>query len=252
MDLDPEKVQEARAAGWDVVQGDITSLDVERAVRFVVLDNVLEHLPTLEDVRATLRVAVRAATDFVYVRHPSFEDEWYLRELGLKQYWTDWTGHPMHLKLTDLAALFQEFGLGQWEVAPVWRADDSNHPTIVPLSAPKNSGEYDPHAHGDKPSVTFDHAVWFAFDILLPLHANRTTFWYHGDRVHQDLRPKLRWPLDDARWQMARFRRRWPVRVMSALAAVLRARDLRSLREAFGDLGNAVTGSSQRDSFHSR
>lgn len=252
MDLDPDKVRRALADGHDVVLGDITDLDVDGSVRFVVLDNVLEHLPTIDDVRATLRAAIRVASDFVYVRHPSFEDEWYLRERGLKQYWTDWTGHPMHLTLTDLAGLLRELELGQWEVAPVWRADDSSHPSIVPLSAPKNSGEYDPDEHDEKPDITFDHPVWFAFDILVPLRDNRSSFRYLGDPVSEDLRPRLRWPLDDARWQLRRLRCRWPVRLMFAVAALLRARSGKEFREGLLALGRAVAGTDQRDSFHSR
>ena len=252
VDLDAEKVREATAAGRDVVLGDITSLEVEGSVRFVVLDNVLEHLPTLDHVRATLEAAARVATDFIYVRHPSFEDEAYLARLGLKQYWTDWTGHPMHLKLADLAVLFRDLGLGQWEVSPVWRARDSSHPTVVPMSAPKNSGEYDPDEHDEKPNVAFDHPVWFAFDILVPLRTNRPTFRYHGDPVHEDLRPKMRWPLDDARWQMVRLRERWPVRTMRALAALVRARSVDELRAALVSFGRTIRGDAQRDSFHSR
>lgn len=192
VDNDPDKVREAQAAGRSVVLGDITALQIEQEVAFVSLDNVLEHLPSLDAVRATLDNAARAATDFIYIRHPSFEDEWYLRHLGLKQYWTDWSGHPMHLTLSDLAWLLRELELGRWEVSPVWLARDSNHPTVVPASAPRNSQKYDQELHGDKPSTAFERRVWYAFDIIIPIRDNDPSFVYPEDPIEHDVRPRLR------------------------------------------------------------
>ena len=94
VDLNPRKVARAQAAGLPVYQSDFADLDPTAfpAVKVVVFDNVLEHLPSSEAAEGFFARACAIASHVVHIRHPSFEHEDYLAAVGLKQYWTDWPG----------------------------------------------------------------------------------------------------------------------------------------------------------------
>ena len=79
IDVNPRKVEEARAKGLDVVLADARTLELPRGVRFVSACDFLEHLPDLATAREILAGVARAATDFIFIRHPSFEGEEMLR-----------------------------------------------------------------------------------------------------------------------------------------------------------------------------
>src|SRR4051794_2951081 len=99
VDIDPAKVEAAAARGLDVVEADATSLELDDAVSFVSMMDFCEHLPGLDVVEAIIASAARAARDFVYIHHPSFEAEHYLVTKGVRQYWHDWTGHTAHIRV---------------------------------------------------------------------------------------------------------------------------------------------------------
>src|SRR5205085_12233426 len=115
-DIDPSKVELARDAGHDAVVADVTELDLRDRVKFVSMMDFLEHLPGLDAAAAVIEGAVRIATDFLFIRHPSFEGEEYLRRLGLRQYWWHWRGHPTHPQVADYCRTFDRLGLGLYMV----------------------------------------------------------------------------------------------------------------------------------------
>jgi len=84
----------AQAAGRPCTRPYFTQLDPQSfpAVKVVVFDNVLEHLPSLDAVETSFDRACAMGVARSLLRHPSFEDEDYLRSLELKHYWTDWPG----------------------------------------------------------------------------------------------------------------------------------------------------------------
>lgn len=160
IDNDPKVVSAAQAAGRDVVYGDITTLQARSIVRYVSMFDFLEHLPNYEVVRTMIGVAAAVAREFILIRHPSFEDEAYLRAIGFKQYWQDWPiAHPSHLLLSDLTEMLRAVGAEKLEleyVDPIW---DSSHPSILPLSAPHHQHGYDFEKHGHKETVAFAKPV---------------------------------------------------------------------------------------------
>lgn len=160
IDIDRKKIARAQERGDDIVYGDITALPRRKTVRYVFMDNFLEHLPDYDLVQTMLDVAAAVAEEFVYVRHPSFEDEAYLASVGLKQYWHDWSGHPSHLVLPEFAAMFKKVGLGPVDVEYLYPASDSSDSSILPLDAPQDQHEYDATAHGDKPHIDFPRPVY--------------------------------------------------------------------------------------------
>lgn len=187
-----EKVQRAQAAGVNVIEGDIFALPPSTRVRYVVFDNVLEHLPDVDHVRRAVESAAKVARDFIYIRHPSFEDEAYLHGLGLTQYWTNWIGHPAHVSLSEFMRILARAGFAAWVMHPVGRAVDSSDPTILPLATDVDQFEYDYDKHGPKPHVTFEKPVYYAYDIVAVTEPARVELLYKLDPEHNRRHPRIK------------------------------------------------------------
>jgi len=167
-DASAAKIAEATAAGHAAYQADLATIDLpERSVLFVSLLDFVEHLPGADATRAILANLGRVARDFLFIRHPNFEDIERLASHGLKLDWTDWHGHTNMLRLAELDALIR--GLG-WPAATVFAQKpilDSGHPSVVPLSAPRDTVGYDAERHGPKALVAFDRPVYTQFDLFV-------------------------------------------------------------------------------------
>ncbi len=222
IDRTPNKVARAQAAGLPVCCADFNELDPAAfpAVKVVVFDNVLEHLPSLAAVESAFGRACDLASHLVYLRHPSFEDEEYLAPMGLKQYWTDWPdAHTAKVRLHEFVAMAARRGVYDISVRPLVRAFDSDDPTILPAAASPNQrkraeergeyGVYEEARHGPKPFVEFDRPVYFAFDLFFFLHPDRPAIRYDAETDAARARPFTRWSRGDrrARWRPeGRFR----------------------------------------------
>lgn len=192
VELRPHKVAEAQALGRQVVQGSIFEFPDRPMARFVTIDNVLEHLPTLDEVELALTMARNIASEFIYIRHPAFDDEPYLESLGVRTYWCNWRAHPSHIRLADFAEIASRVGLGTMEVHPVGVIRDSDHPSVLPLSAPIDQHDYDEALHGPKPHVSFDRDVYSAYDIIFHLGPTPTLkLTYVGDPLAGMARPRM-------------------------------------------------------------
>lgn len=154
IDIDERKISEAQAAGVPVVVGDILRLPRRKMARYVCMDNFLEHLPDFPTAQRMIEVAAAVATDFIFIAHPSFEDEAYLRAIGFKQYWHDWTGHPNHLLVSDLTAMLNGAGARCIHIDFGDSTRSTEHPSILPLGAPRDQHHYNATVHGPKPTVS--------------------------------------------------------------------------------------------------
>lgn len=162
------KLELARAAGFVACEADLETTRLPaRSVHFVSLLDFLEHLPSLDLTRTILAGLCEVARDFLFVRHPSFEDVDYLASLGLKLDWTDWHGHRNPLRLADFEALARDLGLPPPTVIAQKPIADASHPSVVPLDAAMDTVGYDPTRHGPKPDVRFDRLVHAQFDVFL-------------------------------------------------------------------------------------
>jgi SAM-dependent methyltransferase len=206
-------VEVARERGLTAFQADILELrpDDLPGVKYVMLDNVLEHMPDLAAVEQVLAQSFRLASRCVHVRHPSFEDEEYLESLGLKLYWTDWiappNAHTCHARLHEFVEIANRLGVYRIRIEPVRRYHDSTHTEVLPLSAAPNqsytvpqprwddtdNGVYFGLRHGPKPEVVFERPVYFAFDIFFLVGPGEPKLRYrHDPEVHAG-RPYVEW-----------------------------------------------------------
>lgn len=177
IDLDAAKIAKVRAQGLEAVQGDVLELGAQGVVRFVSMVQFLEHLPDVTTVERVLAKAVGLATDFVYIHHPSFDDERYLVSKGVRLYYHDWSGHRCHLESRELFAMFERLGLLRYHVRPIRPVYDSRHPAILPLSAPRNQHDYDESRHGPKPLVHFDKPVFLHTEFFVALKPFEDSVW---------------------------------------------------------------------------
>jgi hypothetical protein len=177
IDLSARKVDIARERGLDIVLGDATSLELDEAVRFVSMMDFLEHLPSLDDVARAIASAARAARDFLFISHPSFEGEEHLRSAGLQQFWWSWRGHTSHITITDYRRILRDLGLSAYTVRFYEQVLHSGHPTVIPLDAPPNSSYYDEAVHGPKPFMPFSVPVWRAQRLLVALRPMSEAEW---------------------------------------------------------------------------
>jgi hypothetical protein len=182
IDNDPLKVAGAREAGHEAVLGDATDLRLHSVVSFVSMMDFLEHLPDLETVRAVIAAAAAAATDFLFIRHPSFEEEEATCEMGLRQYWWNWTNHTAHVRCSDYRAIFADLGLHRYTIHHRGEVNDSDDASVHPIDAIDpagwfNQGAYDAAVHPPKPSIRFAAPLRRAQDILVALRPFSDAEW---------------------------------------------------------------------------
>lgn len=169
VDVDAAKVEAARRAGHRVLHADAAGLDAEDVVRYVAGLDFFEHLPDLATAKAILASAARAATDFIFIRHPSFEGAGLLKKQGFYQYWHAWTGHRNPMLISDFCDVFEELGLTRYFIRWSQRIERSSHPSILPAPITKNQHEYDPDLHGPKRDVELIEPVWRQQEIFVAL-----------------------------------------------------------------------------------
>ena len=192
VELSVAKVEEALAAELDVVRADLFDLPRRPLVRFVTADNVLEHLPSVAAVEAALALVRVVATEFVVIRHPSFEAVDYLRSLDVRPYWANWHGHRSPVLIRQFEEMFHKLGFASWEIHQVCRIAGSDDPVIVPTTAARDEKLYDAERHGPKPAVRFAEPVYFAVDILAHVTAEpRVHLRYEDDPETSRKRPTL-------------------------------------------------------------
>lgn len=181
IDILESEVEKMRACGFDALCADITTFDCPTAsFRFVSMMDFLEHLPDLDVVQDILVSAKRIARDFLFIRHPSFEDEHYLNAVGLKQYWTDWPGpggHTAKMTVADFTRIFESLGFSQYKISFRSPANDSDDSVILPIDAPPNQHHYDETRHGAKPYVKFPRPIFGQIDFFVALRPISQVEW---------------------------------------------------------------------------
>jgi hypothetical protein len=177
-EIDASDAAAARRGGLDVVTADATALRLpERSVELLSAMDFLEHLPNARVASDVLRTCARAARDFVFIRHPSFEEMAYVESLGVRFCWTDWSEHPNMMLLEDYERLFEAWGWHEYAIVPRKLHVDASDDEMTPLTAPRDTEEYDPVAHEPKPLVRFDRPLFSQFDIFVRLGETSDDEW---------------------------------------------------------------------------
>ncbi|MCB0338587.1 MAG: methyltransferase domain-containing protein [Bdellovibrionales bacterium] len=179
IDIRPKIVEQAQASGMNVILGDATKLDLpDKCVRFSILSHFLEHLPSLTEVRQSIKSAIRISTEAVYMAGPVFDDEQYLKSLGFKTYWSDWKGHPCHLTCSQVVEILKSLGvtLGQFKMCLHVPYRDSDSPFIHPLSSPVDQHDYDPSIHPHKASIEFNRTCYMEWRCIIYCDSKRREY----------------------------------------------------------------------------
>jgi hypothetical protein len=171
IDNNPAKVKVMLEQGLDCLEADATKLDLpDGAVRFVIMSHFLEHLPDLATVNATIQSAARVATDFLYIQGPYFDGDEYLKTLGFKFFYSDWTGHTCHMTIERLSRLLDECGLIDYEMRFELPAiTDSASSYIHPIESTPNQHHYDQNKHPPKRYYIFSRPVYPGFTCAVKL-----------------------------------------------------------------------------------
>ena len=160
IDIDSDKVKAMRRSGYDCIYGDIRALGISsKAVRFVTMSHVLEHLPDLESVQKAIAGAARVARDFLFIQGPCFDDVSRLEPLGFRLFWSHWKGHRCHLTTSQLRQILLRLGLPDHLMFVRLPVADSSDSSIHPLNSPGRL-EYRPGVHPPKPFVRFSPPVY--------------------------------------------------------------------------------------------
>ncbi|MEO8756061.1 MAG: hypothetical protein ABI624_25675 [Casimicrobiaceae bacterium] len=163
----------ARRRGFAVAHCNVMAEEYPpRCVSYASMLDFLEHLPDEASAVTVMRKLAAAAQDFIFIRHPGFDDIDYLAGFGLKLTWTDWPSHTNMMKIADYRRVFAALGWSDYVVLPHMRIADSRHPAIVPASAAPDTQHYDATRHGPKPEVRFDRAIYAKYDIFVRLSSS--------------------------------------------------------------------------------
>ena len=176
------------------------------AVKVVVFDNVLEHLPSSEAAEGFFARTCAIASHVVHIRHPSFEHEDYLAAMGLKQYWTDWPGvHTAHIRLARIrrdggTTTASTTSASAGSCAPRTRTTRRSCPrphhrtSARPSAVRARTGPTTNRGTARSRRVVFDRPVYFAFDLFFFLRSDAPTVQYRVDTDDAVARAHLLWP----------------------------------------------------------
>ena len=150
IDLSVEKAERAREAGYRMLVGDARKLILpDNCVKYAVIMDFLEHLPSVEDAALVVKAADRVSRDFFVVNLPNFDNEAMLRKKGLKRYYADWSGHSLHLRTSQLLDVLDQLK-GESLLYRYGEIYDTWDRSIIPAIAPRNSSFFDPTKFGER------------------------------------------------------------------------------------------------------
>ena len=177
IDVNAAKVEATRVKGFDAVQ--MNALDLKanpRSVRFCILAHFLEHLPALKDARDILTVACNTAREFVLVWHPWFGSDGWLFSQGLKFFWSDWHGHPLHLDAVQLHSILRDARrngvIRDFAIFGRDAVKDSTAPSVHSVESPKDQHGFDPKVHPAKPYVPFPPGIFRELVAIVSIDAD--------------------------------------------------------------------------------
>lgn len=174
VDINPEKVTQARERGYDAIELDATRMPRCRGtVDFAILSHFLEHLAGIRDASRCIRHAIGVSTRYVYIQQPWFDSDPYLFRKGLKLYWSDWSGHTNRMTALEfhivLWPLLQQGRIVRYCIYGRDRIESSGSVDVHTLASPCDSSVWSPDVHPAKPSIVFDEPVFRETIVIVAL-----------------------------------------------------------------------------------
>jgi len=103
IDNNPSHVEKAQEKGLNIILGDALNLDFpDKSFKMSILNHVIEHLPNKEMGFKAIREMVRVTQKTILIGLPFFDEDSYLHSIGLKTFYSDWSGHPNMVTLKEL------------------------------------------------------------------------------------------------------------------------------------------------------
>ena len=171
IEISPEHIKYMEENNFDCIQADITNLEFDsNCVDFVVCTHTIEHLPNLESIQFVIESALNVAKHFVYFTWPFFDEDEYLKELGLIPFWSTWTGHTCHVTMNDITNILREIGvLSQSKCFNRDLIKDSNHNSILSIDSPPDSDVFSKNKNPlSKKYSKFDRPIYYECGVFIP------------------------------------------------------------------------------------
>lgn len=166
VDINEENLKKFNDAGYKGIYANATDLPFEdNSFELVIFSHVLEHLPNEELGKKAFDECFRVSSKYFFMALPFFDEDDYINSLGLKTFYSDWSGHTnkVHLKFI-LENYLKNLN---YELSYIKKLTDSSFPEIIPINAPKDSLDYNPKLHGHKKHIKFNRDIWREYSILI-------------------------------------------------------------------------------------
>lgn len=151
---------------------DILKLPDQKLVPFTTLFHMLEHLNSKWDAYEYIEKAVEVSTEYVIMKQPYYDADPFLFSLGMKTFYSDWTGHRNHMVTNDfyfiLEKLRREKKIAGFAIRynlPILSSDDKK---IHPLSSARDSHDYDSeHFPEKKKNIVFNFPMFYEIQVAI-------------------------------------------------------------------------------------
>jgi ubiquinone/menaquinone biosynthesis C-methylase UbiE len=166
IEVNETHVEKFKKSGYNGIIASATNIPFpDRHFELVIFSHVLEHMRGPEQGQKALNECIRVSSKLVVVALPFFDEDAYINSLGLKTFYSDWTGHTnkVHYK-TLTSEWLKEY---KYEVNMIKKIESSESEEIIPITAPTDSLEYDLSLHGEKPAINFDRDIWREYTIVI-------------------------------------------------------------------------------------
>lgn len=171
-DINEKKIISASSKNILCCLYDILKLPEKKIVSFTTLFHMLEHLNSKWEAYEYIEKAVEVSTDHVIIKQPYYDADPFLFSLGLKTFYSDWTGHRNHMVTNDFYFILERMrrdekisGYVIGYKLPILSSDDTK---IHPLCAARDSHDYDYEKFPEKPKrVIFQFPMFYEIQVAI-------------------------------------------------------------------------------------
>ena len=185
IDINQKKVQAAQDAGLNVMLGDCTKLNeiLSHQYDFALASHFLEHLPDLLTATEVIDSALDVITKAMFIQQPAFDGMQYFDSLGVKLYYSDWSGHE-NMMSTDnwieiIEALIARNKIKYAYLGYRKELKNTGSEAFIPKSAPKNQQKFNYETHGEKPLCELNRVYFEEIRIVLAKNISVDALQHH-------------------------------------------------------------------------